>query len=563
MTVPQCIRQRGAVLRRRQRQDRPHSTCKVCLGLVIVLALCQPASMSAANGAGAYTNTSVASPVRSATVPLSSYQSGLVTRPNPLDNSSNRVITGNVGGGKHFRADIPYRSATSINAPMGSTSLDSFMRYTATAQTPGGSAGTYSPYYSPTGTTTTTQPGARSVLVPGTSSTGSSVAAPPILTPRLAPATDVDTWAGDTTLGALPPLRLWSQSRTSDSTRGVDLQRPLEPPIDRRVSAQEPDIVTGDEYERQMELLQARLVQIQTELMALERSVSPTEEKLPSDQTPPAQNLSRREELLEVTARLLAATKSPTSDHGQEEERSPVGGTTAAPKTGSGAESPLELYDPGRQATQMRQTVSATARQQASAHTTPQGSVGAGTDTSRTPTDVSGSQRGGQTARTPAQAVSGQTDSASVRAFARHLNTAEHQFNCGQYTQAAKSFALASDCLPNNARAHLVRSQALFAAGQYAGSVHSLARAIELDLEYALRPFDFIRIAGGPDAFIARFNELEKAVQTGKTPQLQLLLAYVYYQMQRPEEARIAVAAAQQALPSSIPVDLLKTAIDK
>jgi hypothetical protein len=117
--------------------------------------------------------------------------------------------------------------------------------------------------------------------------------------------------------------------------------------------------------------------------------------------------------------------------------------------------------------------------------------------------------------------------------------------------------------LPNNARAHLGRSHALFAASQYADSARSLARAIELDPEYALRRFDFIRIAGGPDAFVARFNELEKAAQAGKTPQLQLLLAYICYQMQRPEEAKIAVAAAQQALPSSIPVDLLKTAIDE
>jgi tetratricopeptide (TPR) repeat protein len=373
----------------------------------------------------------------------------------------------------------------------------------------------------------------------------------------------VDTLADDTTSGALPPLRLWPQSRVSDSTRDVDLQRPLEPLIDRRVSVQEPDIVTGDDYERQMELLQARLVQIQTELMALERSVSPIEEKLPSDQTPPAQNLSRREELLEVTARLLAATKAPTSDPEQDEKTPPPGGAAGASKTGSGAKSPLELYDPGHQKTQTRQTVSATARRQASARTTPQGQVGVGTGPSRTPTDVSGSQRAGQTARTPAQTVSGQADSASVRAFARHLDTAEHQFSCKQYTQAAKSFALASACLPNNARAHLGRSHALFAAGQYAGSVRSLAQAIELDLAYVVRPFDMIRIAGGPDAFVARFNELEKAVQTGKTPQLQLLLAYIYHQMQRPEEARIAVAAAQQALPSSIPVDLLKTAIDK
>ncbi|MGC9330174.1 MAG: hypothetical protein ACP5I1_21235, partial [Candidatus Hinthialibacter sp.] len=40
-------------------------------------------------------------------------------------------ITGNVGGGKHFRGSVPYDSATSFSAPQGSTQFDSFLRYSA------------------------------------------------------------------------------------------------------------------------------------------------------------------------------------------------------------------------------------------------------------------------------------------------------------------------------------------------------------------------------------------------------------------------------------------------
>jgi hypothetical protein len=47
------------------------------------------------------------SPVGSPTLPPSSYEGGLITTPNPLDNSSNAVITGNVRGGKQFRGPIP------------------------------------------------------------------------------------------------------------------------------------------------------------------------------------------------------------------------------------------------------------------------------------------------------------------------------------------------------------------------------------------------------------------------------------------------------------------------
>ena len=66
---------------------------------------------------------------------------------------------------------------------------------------------------------------------------------------------------------------------------------------------------------------------------------------------------------------------------------------------------------------------------------------------------------------------------------------------------------------------------------------------------------------GGPDAFINRFNELEKAAKAGRTPQLQLLLAYIYYQMERPQEAKVAIEIAYNAMPSSVPVGLLKAAI--
>ena len=75
--------------------------------------------------------------IPSATVPPSSYQSGLITTPNPIDSSSNLPITGNVLGGKHFRGNIPYDSTTSFGAPLGSTSLDSFLRYSAVPQAQG------------------------------------------------------------------------------------------------------------------------------------------------------------------------------------------------------------------------------------------------------------------------------------------------------------------------------------------------------------------------------------------------------------------------------------------
>lgn len=605
MTVLQCIRKVNAALHGRLRTGHPDTVRKICTAVVILLAFCRPASLSSANGAGGYRNTSVAGPVRSATIPLSSYQSGLVTKPNPIDRSSNRVITGNVAAGKHFRGNIPYRSTTSLDTPLGSASLDSFMRYTAMAQTPTYGAGTYSPYYSPTATAATTQPGTRSVLAPGTSRVGYAVAPPPVLPPRIASAGDVGATPGDGLSETLPPLRLWPQSQTPDLTRDGMSHRFAEPLADRRVSPPRSEALTVDEYKRQMELLQQRLGQVRAELAELDRSVTAGDETSQPTPVTPRQNLSRKEELLQETARLLATTTGqPAQTLPQDHGILSGNDVKAVPETRGDIESPLQLYDPSRRAPD---PVSATAQRRLDGRSVSQTPMGAGTSPSRSLPGVSAAQRTEQTARalnasvarlerslvdspasqvdrvpnppgkpassptgqsaasteSPVRKVDEETAAASIRAFERHLGTAEHRFNCGQYAQAAESFALASAYLPSNARAHLGRSHALLAAGEFARSALSLASAIELDPQYALKQSDLVRIVGGPDAFIARFNELDKLVQTGHTPQLQLLLAYIYHQMERPQEAKAAIATAQNALPSSTAVSSLKAVIDQ
>jgi hypothetical protein len=87
-------------------------------------------------------------------------------------------------------------------------------------------------------------------------------------------------------------------------------------------------------------------------------------------------------------------------------------------------------------------------------------------------------------------------------------------------------------------------------------------KAIELDPRSTLAKSDLIEAVGGPDQFIQRITDLGDRVKTSNAPGLQLLLAYIYHQMDRPEEARTAVRAAKQGLPSSTSVDLLQAAIE-
>ena len=115
-------------------------------------------------------NYSVGNPIGPGTLPPSSVRSGLIRSPNPIDSSGNLVITGNVGGGSYFRGPVPYRSTTSFAAPLGSSYLDSFLRDSTRSDNFDRYIGGYGvqPYYSPTGTVTTTTPGRSGVFAPST-----------------------------------------------------------------------------------------------------------------------------------------------------------------------------------------------------------------------------------------------------------------------------------------------------------------------------------------------------------------------------------------------------------
>lgn len=128
--------------------------------------LCPLLLLSLARVVLGYAPRSVGNPIGSATTPPSRYESRLVNTPNPVDNSSNLLITGNLRGAKQFRAPIPYKSPTSFEGTLGSTSLDSFMRLSAVPEELAESSRGDNAFYSPTGTVATIRPGQSSVFAP-------------------------------------------------------------------------------------------------------------------------------------------------------------------------------------------------------------------------------------------------------------------------------------------------------------------------------------------------------------------------------------------------------------
>ena len=131
--------------------------------VVLFATLCLPVSWSIENRA-------IMNPAGLSTVPPSSISSGLISNPNPIDTSGNLVITGNVRHGMHFRGTVPYGSTTSFRAGLGTSSLSSFLRDSASTEDIGRYANGYSiqPYYLQSQTVTTTRPGYSGVFRPVT-----------------------------------------------------------------------------------------------------------------------------------------------------------------------------------------------------------------------------------------------------------------------------------------------------------------------------------------------------------------------------------------------------------
>ena len=94
------------------------------LGLLVISAIC-----------AAVENPNVGSPFKPQNAPAhSGRQQRFTTRSNPYGRSGNDIVTGNVGGGKHFRGVVPYGSSyysSAYTSTRGSASVNNFMRRSA------------------------------------------------------------------------------------------------------------------------------------------------------------------------------------------------------------------------------------------------------------------------------------------------------------------------------------------------------------------------------------------------------------------------------------------------
>lgn len=97
--------------------------------------------------AAAVNNPATRPPGGSATSVPSAGRNSLIPNPRSSSNySSNDVVTGNVGGGRHFRGYVPYSSSYYVQGA-SSSSVDDFLRRSSSPRS--ATTGSYQPYYDP------------------------------------------------------------------------------------------------------------------------------------------------------------------------------------------------------------------------------------------------------------------------------------------------------------------------------------------------------------------------------------------------------------------------------
>ncbi|UCF00413.1 MAG: hypothetical protein JSV82_04945 [Planctomycetota bacterium] len=458
----------------------------------------------------------IGDPVGPATVPPSSMRPGLIRSPNPIDTSTNLIITGNVRGGRHFRGVVPYHAPSSFGGTLGSSTLDSFIRYSAGSDDFGQFSGKARPYYSPTGTVTLTMPGHPGVVRPPTISLGAHAEAPDAVG----------------ALSSLPDRQVLSGTEATLTFRRL---RPLAMTLNEleRVISSDVDISEQRLTAQRrfwMEKLKQELEQ--------EEETAQREKDLPGRQTRKVDKNVLQPFELEVLA-----------EQKLQEKR-------------------LDVYE------QMRQRIY---ELQKSLEELPAVKQAEETLEERRKTteqepreDLRGEtsmvdELSGLDLATRAKTILGPYKSFAAFSkdkFNQNMRAAEEYLKQGKYYRAADTYSLALIYKPHDPLAYAAKSLALFTAGEYISSALFLSRALEIFPEYALFDIDIVAMVGDRDILETRVVEAEQLLQRSDAFELHFILAYIYYRMGRLERAKESINAAYEKMPEVPTVIALKKAIE-
>ncbi len=485
----------------------------------------------------------VGSYISPATVPPSIRREGLIRTPDAVGRGGNLLVTGNIRGPAYFRGVVPYSAPTYFGQTLPSSSLDSFLRDSAGSEDFGrynrysGYTLRYRPYYSPTQTVASTMRGAPAVAG--------------------APAANISAYSAQYYLaGTLPPRR----DEVLDTTSAISLARwrpmsmtpqEMEKLISSEIAKYSPARLTEPQYQPKTELYKPEISQESYKTGELKKPLTGMESSLllPALRKPDG----------EVNQPFGTPTQKEQA--GEETAETPFGEQTWAVDTNK----QLNVYDQMKEqldTLQKKLELALVAQQPEKAAEESKKSAGEQTQKGSqaeklAEINLSVAKAGGSLG--PFETFA----SFSEDKFNQNMRAAEQYLKQGRYYRAADAYTLASLYKPGDPLAYAGKSHALFASGEYMSSALFLSRALQIFPEYARFKIDIEAMVGDRDKLESRVVDVEEWLgRSGGAPELQFLLAYVYYQMDRPRPAKEAIDAACEKIPQDPAVLALKKAIE-
>jgi tetratricopeptide (TPR) repeat protein len=480
--------------------------------------------------------------ISSSTIPPSSRREGLIRSPDAIDGGGNLLVTGNIRGPAYFRGVVPYYAPTGFGVTLPSSSLDSFLRDSVGAEDAGrynrysGYTLGYRPYYSPTQTVASTMPGAYAGAGAPTTNIG-AYSARPYLTGTLPLRRDevLDT-ASAMSLARLRPM----------SMTPAEMQKL----ISSETAKNSPAGLTDRQYQTQAEQYKPNISQesyktgeLKKPLPGLDGSLLPSAPRKPGGEVnQPFETPTQKEQAGEKTAEM------------------PFGAPWAIDMNKQ-----LDVYDQMKQqldSLQKKLELALAAQQPEKVAEESKKSAGEQTQEGSqaeklAEINLSVAKTGGSLS--PFETFA----SFSEDKFNQNMRAAEQYLKQGRYYRAADAYTLASLYKPDDPLAYAGKSHALFASGEYMSSALFLSRALQIFPEYARFKIDIEAMVGDRDKLESRVVDVEEWLgRSGGAPELQFLLAYVYYQMDRPQPAKKAIDAACEKMPQAPAVLALKKAIE-
>ena len=450
------------------------------------------------------------------TVVPSSRRSGLHRSPNPIDNTSNLTVTGNVAGGRHFRGEVPYRSTTEFGDTLGSSSLSSFYRYSApisrTSSRSSRSSLSPQPYYLPSSTVGQTS----------RSFKGRMDYSPSMITSRPKVTDKVGNIITRQLPPAVSPLYDYNKTRplsfeTSDLQRAVDYD--LRQQTDKLgVSRAIRNIVSGNKLQKDTEpkeTIKSPFKRIDPAALTDNTNITPEPAQRDDVTIKPAKSTTTKsvyEQILQQIQDSQAAVEPVPIDITQDQALAEI------------------RDDADKEAVQ--------------------------------PTDMKSefSEISDETAgATMGVHKSFATDSQDK--FNYYMRIAEDFLIGGKYYRAADAYTLASIYNPTDPLAYAGRSHALFASGEYMSSAYFLIKTIEMFPEYTKLKVDIATMIPDRDRLETRIADIKQWIEKNNSPELSLLLGYIYHQMSMDVLAVSAIDFAAEKLPNNSAVSALRETI--